>query len=144
MVNATMVKFGFPATRIAETDHWTILLRPQAITLGSLVLAAKSEVGSYGSLPAAAFADQSAAVERIERALRLFVSYEKINYLMLMMVDPHVHFHVVPRYSEPRAFAGVTFADRGWPGMPDLASAQALEPPLISGMIEALGTCGLA
>ena len=32
-----------------------------------------------------------------------FCAYERINYLMLMMVDPHVHFHVIPRYSgEPR------------------------------------------
>ena len=44
------------------------------------------------------------------------------NYLMLMMVDPYVHFHVLPRYREPQEFRAVTFADKGWPGTPDLAS----------------------
>jgi diadenosine tetraphosphate (Ap4A) HIT family hydrolase len=42
---------------------------------------------------------------------------------MLMMVDPNVHFHVIPRYSTPRTWNGVEFADSGWPGAPQLGSA---------------------
>ena len=42
---------------------------------------------------------------------------------MLMMVDPHVHFHVFPRYAGSRDLDGLTFADAGWPGPPDLKSA---------------------
>jgi len=144
MVNATMAKFGYPATRVAETDHWMILLRPQAITLGSLVLAAKGEATAYGALSPAAYADQGVAVGLIETALRAFTSYEKMNYLMLMMVDPHVHFHVIPRYARGRTFDGAEFVDRGWPGAPDLASGSKLEPATVVKMIAALGTCGLA
>jgi len=29
---------------------------------------------------------------------------------MLMMVDPDVHFHVLPRYAQSRSFAGREFA----------------------------------
>ena len=47
--------------------------------------------------------------------------YDKLNYLMLMMVDPRVHFHVVPRYAEERHYRGMEFSDYGWPGAPDLA-----------------------
>lgn len=43
MVNATIERFGYPATLVAETAHWMVLLRPQAVTLGSLVIAAKGE-----------------------------------------------------------------------------------------------------
>ena len=143
MVNATIAKFGYPATRIAETEHWLILLRPQAVTLGSLVLAAKSDATSYGALPLGAFADQAVAVARIEAALRAFISPEKINYLMLMMVDPHVHFHVIPRYAGSRTFDEAEFPDRGWPGMPDMTSARSLDPAMTKRMIAALGTCGL-
>ncbi|MEO8175528.1 MAG: HIT family protein, partial [Sphingomicrobium sp.] len=42
------------------------------------------------------------------------------------MVDPNVHFHVFPRYSGERQWDGLTFADQGWPGPPDLKSATAL------------------
>ena len=39
---------------------------------------------------------------------------------MLMMVDPHVHFHVIPRYQNAPEFASVTTTDSDWPGPPDL------------------------
>ena len=56
----------------------------------------------------------------LERALKRAFEYDKINYLMLMMVDPDVHFHVIPRYSGPRTFGGREFVDFGWPGPADL------------------------
>ena len=125
-MNATMEKFGFPATLVREFEHWVVLVRPAQVTLGSLVLAAKSEATAYSDLPAEAFAEQSDAVRSIERALKSFCSYERINYLMLMMVDPNVHFHVIPRYAQPREWQGMAFADAGWPGPPNLKSAIAL------------------
>ena len=122
-MNPTIEKFGFPQTLIKEYEHWLVLLRPAQATLGSLVLAAKSDVTAFGELPADAFAEQADVVTAIESALQSFVRYERINYLMLMMVDPNVHFHVVPRYSQPRSWGGLTFADSGWPGPPQLGEA---------------------
>ena len=63
------------------------------------------------------------SLHAIEAALADFCSYERINYLMLMMVDPHVHFHVIPRYSEARQWDGIAFPDAGWPGPPQLDTA---------------------
>ena len=59
--------------------------------------------------------------------LSAFVRYDKINYLMLMMVDPDVHFHVLPRYSGTRTLLGVTYPDAGWPGPPALDQAVDLD-----------------
>ena len=120
MANATMRKFGYPDTLIKEFEHWAILLRPSQVTLGSLVLAAKAEGTAYSDLPDEAFAEQAIAVRAIEAALRSFCEYERINYLMLMMVDPNVHFHVIPRFSESRNWDGIDFPDAGWPGPPQL------------------------
>src|SRR5215210_4915594 len=125
-MNATIHKFGYPATLIREFEHWLVLLRPAQVTLGSLVLAARSDVTAYSDLTAEAFAEQRAAVGLIERTLAAFCRFERINYLMLMMVDPNVHFHVIPRYSVPRNWGGVEFDDAGWPGPPQLGSAVAL------------------
>jgi diadenosine tetraphosphate (Ap4A) HIT family hydrolase len=133
-VNPTILKFGYPATLIREFDHWLVLLRPAQVTLGSLVLAAKSDATAYSALPREAFAEQADAVAAIERALAAFTRYERINYLMLMMVDPQVHFHVIPRYSEPRTWNGIDFADAGWPGPPQLGSAVALSSDQIEAM----------
>ena len=68
-VNPTLEKFGYPATLLVELDHWAILLRREQVTLGSLVLAAKSDAVRYSELPPEAFAEQGKAVRRIERAL---------------------------------------------------------------------------
>ncbi|WP_416463543.1 HIT family protein [Sphingomonas sp. VDB2] len=122
-MNATIAKFGWPATLIAEFDHWVVLLRPTQPTLGSLVLAAKSDATAFGDLPAEAHAELKTATATIEAALTRAVGYAKINYLMLMMVDPHVHFHVIPRYEGTRSGGGLTVADAGWPGQPDLGAA---------------------
>lgn len=122
-MNPTIEKFGYPSTLLKEFDHWVALLRPAQVTLGSLVLAAKSDATALGALPREAFAEQADAAISIEQALARFVGYQRINYLMLMMVDPNVHFHVVPRYSEPRSWNGILFPDAGWPGPPRLDAA---------------------
>jgi diadenosine tetraphosphate (Ap4A) HIT family hydrolase len=125
-MNPTIEKFGYPATLIREFEHWLVLLRPAQVTLGSLVLAAKSDATAYGDLPREAFAEQGEVVAAIERALAAYTAYEKINYLMLMMVDPNVHFHVIPRYAGTRSRGGIEFPDAGWPGPPQLGTAVAL------------------
>ena len=126
-MNPTVEKFGYPATLVKEFDHWLVLLRPAQVTLGSLVLAAKSSATAYAALTRAAFTEQAEAIRAIERALQSFVEYERINYLMLMMVDPHVHFHAIPRYSQPRRWNGIEFADEGWPGPPRLDTVLKLD-----------------
>lgn len=131
MANPTLLKFGYPDTLIKAFEHWVVLLRPAQVTLGSLVLAAKPDATAYSDLPDAAFAEQAIAVRAIERALARFCNYERINYLMLMMVDPNVHFHVIPRYSEKREWNGIDFFDQGWPGPPNLKSSNVLEPAQI-------------
>ena len=88
-----------------------VLLRPAQPTLGSLVLAAKSEATSFPELPEDAFAELQKVVADIETMLTASIRHEKINYLMLMMVDPHVHFHVIPRYEGEREACGVSVTD---------------------------------
>jgi diadenosine tetraphosphate (Ap4A) HIT family hydrolase len=53
---------------------------------------------------------------------------------MLMMVDPHVHFHILPRYAGERRFGAIDFEDKGWPGLPDLSSTH----PATDSLVEAL------
>ncbi len=137
-LNATIQKFGYPATLVREYEHWLVLLRPAQVTLGSLVLAAKSDTTAYGALPEAAFAEQAAVIGDIEKGLTAFCHYERINYLMLMMVDRQVHFHVIPRYPDARSRDGVEFADHGWPGPPNLKAAIALSPPQINSLRDEL------
>lgn len=130
MPNPTMLKFGYPATRIAETAHWSVQLRPAQVTLGALVLVCRDEAAAFSAISPEAFADLGRVVSGVERMLTAFVRYERINYLMLMMVDPDVHFHVIPRYGSDRLFEGTAFPDAGWPGPPALDTAVRPDPDM--------------
>ena len=134
-MNATLQKFGYPQSLVKEYDHWCILLRPQQVTLNSLVLAAKSEVTAFADLPRAAFTELAAVIPEIEHSLNRFKPFKKINYLMLMMVDPHVHMHVIPRYSDLQVFDEIEFPDKGWPGQPDLKSAPELNDTVMKNLL---------
>jgi diadenosine tetraphosphate (Ap4A) HIT family hydrolase len=123
MTNATLHKFGYPDSVIQDGPSWTVLLRPAQVTLGSLVLVCKEPVQAFSELSQQAFTDLREMTGRLEHSLRRAFAFDKINYLMLMMVDPDVHFHVIPRYAQERHFDGTVFFDPTWPGQPDLSQA---------------------
>ena len=135
--NATSANFNGPTTLIAESEHWCVLVRPKQDTLGSLVLVAKSDASAFSKLPPPAFAEMETVISDIEATLSAIFQHDKINYLMLMMVDPHVHFHVIPRYAEARTLDKWTLADEGWPGQPNLGSGSSDEA-LVTLMIDTL------
>ncbi len=127
MPNQTAVKFGHPQSLIADYRHWCVLLRPGQVTLGSLVLVCKDDARRFSDITPEAFSELATVTRAIETGLTAFRPFDKINYLMLMMVDPDVHFHVVPRYGSLQTFEAVEFPDAGWPGPPQLGVAVSLE-----------------
>ena len=133
--NATMVKFGYPASLVQEYDNWVVLVRPAQCTLGALVLVNKSEIQSFSGLGGESFGELERVTQDIERNLTVFRAYQKINYLMLMMVDKEVHFHVLPRYENDQAFGGVVYPDSGWPMAPDLAAGLVLESEQMESLV---------
>lgn len=138
MVNSTQQTFGYPRTLIKEYDHWCVLLRPQQPTLGSLVLVCTQEETAFSHISQNAFDELKRVTGDIEASLMKFRPFDKINYLMLMMVDPHVHFHVLPRYSSLQTFEGCDFADKGWPVAPDLSAHVKLEDDLMALLLSEL------
>ncbi|PTR05085.1 diadenosine tetraphosphate (Ap4A) HIT family hydrolase [Nitrosospira sp. Nsp5] len=95
------------------------MLRPVQLTLGSLVLVAHEPVHKFSKLSQESFTELHKITAQLEPALAKAFNYDKLNYLMLMMVDPDVHFHVIPRYAKAKNFHGLEFIDFGWPGAPD-------------------------
>ncbi|HIM42867.1 MAG TPA: HIT family protein [Rhodospirillales bacterium] len=130
-----MRAFGHPDSLVREYDHWVVLVRPKQVTLGALVMACKERAQSFGAVSSEAFREHERVVRDIEQGLKAFSAFEKINYLMLMMVDKEVHYHVLPRYSETRNFEGVDYPDPGWPAVPDLTSGPVLEGESLAAMV---------
>ena len=130
-----MRAFGHPDSLVREYDHWVVLVRPKQVTLGALVMACKERAQSFGAVSSEAYREHERVVQDIEQGLKAFSAFEKINYLMLMMVDKEVHYHVLPRYSETRNFEGVDYPDPGWPAVPDLTSGPVLEGESLAAMV---------
>lgn len=120
MTNPTMKKFGYPDTLVHDYVDWVVLLRNDQVTLGSLVVAETSDATSLSAVAPHALAQLASIAGDVESAFARTFRPDRFNYLMLMMVDPNVHFHVLPRYSGARECAGVTFEDPAWPKAPKI------------------------
>jgi diadenosine tetraphosphate (Ap4A) HIT family hydrolase len=117
-------KFRIPELNIKTYRHWIWSLRPIQSTLGACVISARREEPHFSGMTAEECAELAAVVKDVENRLKSAFSYDKINYLMLMMVDPHVHFHAIPRYAGTREFMGSIWQDRNWPKPPDILGSE--------------------
>lgn len=113
-------KFKIEELLISESKYWIWSLRPVQATLGAGVLSLKRECPEFSELNQEEFCDLKNIIKVIEKTLKITFNYDVMNYLMLMMVDKQVHYHVIPRYERTIDFAGTSWMDSGWPGVPNL------------------------
>lgn len=124
-MNVTLKKFLYPSNLLREYSHWVLLIRPEQVTVGCVVIAAKTDAKSFGALGAEEMAEWPTVVRDFEQVVSKKFGAEKFNYLALMMVDPNPHFHGIPRYRGPVSFQGRTFTDERFPKPPALDVANA-------------------
>lgn len=111
-------KFEIEKLHIKQVGSWIISVRPQQVTLGSLVLSLDRKCHSLGALTGEEGADLALAFKVIDDILKKSFNPDQINYLALMMVDKQVHFHVIPRYSSTIKFNEREYLDEKWPKPP--------------------------
>ncbi len=114
-------KFRVQELLIKEFGFWLWSLRPVQCTLGFSILCLKRHALKLSDVQSHEMSELAVVIPLLEKGLLGAFGFDKINYLMLMMVDPHVHFHVIPRYDSVRSFEGREWTDQGWPGIPILA-----------------------
>lgn len=130
-------RFNADRLLVFGTPCWSVLVRQGQVTLGSLVLAANRRFLSASELSADELKEFPEVVGRMEGLLRSAFGFDKINYLCLMMVDAHYHFHVLPRYATPRHFAGREWVDQAWP-KPPVLGRDASDPHVLEALREEL------
>ena len=112
---STKNKFLYHDSIIKEYKYWAVLFRFQQITIGSMILISTTGAQHLGDLSSEAWAEFAIVSKDVEQWTKEAFSAEKFNYLALMMKEPEVHFHFVPRYSQPVAINGIEFVDSDWP-----------------------------
>lgn len=116
-------KFMIEDLIICESNYWVWSLRPNQTTIGSGILSLKRECSSLGNVEAKEFEDLEKIIKVIESTTEHAFNYSIMNYLMLMMVDKHLHYHVIPRYERVVTILGESWEDECWPSPPNLAGA---------------------
>jgi diadenosine tetraphosphate (Ap4A) HIT family hydrolase len=103
---------------ITETEYWVILLAPDQRNLGTCVIALKRFEWDLAGLNDGEWQEFSKIVEKLEYALKAAFNSTMFNWGCLMNSsylkdppDPHVHWHMIPRYKEKTEFAGLIFED---------------------------------
>jgi diadenosine tetraphosphate (Ap4A) HIT family hydrolase len=119
-------KFRLDELTVHESEDWTLSVRPAQPVLGALVLSSRHLALDLSQVPSTSGDGLLDHLGRAERAAQARFGAVRCNVLCLMMQDPLVHFHLLPRYGEPPTFAGHEWPDSGWPGPPNLADSQAL------------------
>lgn len=134
-----VAKFRVDELLIHATEHWTWSVRPVHSTLGAGVLSLNRRCEAMSDLDGEEAANLAKVCRVIEQTLREFRAPSRMNYVMLMMVDPHLHFHVLPRYPEVQQFDGRDWLDSGWPALPAMGDhAELVDSPLLITIRDAL------
>ena len=117
-------KFRTEELLVYRNDAWTWSVRPAQPTLGAGILSLNRFALTLGEVTPDEMSLLSDVTRKIEAAVSQTFNHQIMNYLALMMVDHHVHYHVLPRYDGQRDFAGLEWVDNGWPAFPVLSDAQ--------------------
>lgn len=113
-------KFKIKNLTIQETDYWIWSLRPFQATLGASILSLKRPCSRFSDLKIDEYKDLGIIVKKIESTLLNIFKFDVMNYLILMMFDKQVHFHVLPRYEKTVEVFGKIWNDDDWPAVPTL------------------------
>jgi len=111
-------KFRIEELQIKKLNYWTVSLRPHQVTIGSLILSLNRKCPHLGDITEKEGQELSEAFKMVEKMLQVTFKPDKINYLALMMIDNHVHFHIIPRYHKLVIFNDQNYKDRDWPRPP--------------------------
>ena len=117
-------KFRVTELQIVNTGAWTWSVRPAQPTLGAGIISLNRYALKLSEVTPGEMADLCGLISTLEHAVKEAFNYDIMNYLMLMMVDHQVHYHVIPRYDGPREFSNLQWLDNGWPALPVLPDAQ--------------------
>jgi diadenosine tetraphosphate (Ap4A) HIT family hydrolase len=113
--DAFRAKFRIDELGLCSLGQWTLSLRPYQATLASMVLSASNPCLTFGELSKNCDVNLQKGFAIAERLAFKGFGAIRLNILCLMLQDPHMHFHILPRYDKPISFKGLDWIDTAWP-----------------------------
>ncbi len=110
-----------PEDFILETDFWTILLGWNQQYVGKCLVVLNRHCGDLAKLTKEEWGELLSLIERLEASLRKTFPVDLFNWSCLMNgafqgkwkeAEPHVHWHITPRYHKKIIFENEVFEDK--------------------------------
>ena len=101
---------------LKEYQYWALEVSYRQHTLGSYIVFCKREIEKISELTSEEILELGVVMREIENTLLNINSFkpDRFNYLQLGNNLHTLHFHGIPRYKEPRIFAGKKWTDKTW------------------------------
>ncbi len=102
--------------KIKSYKYWDLYLHENQCYLGRVFVQLKDETGvdDFLAIEGEVREEFFSIGEDVKVALQTLFQPDKMNYAALSNTSPVIHVHIVPRYKEPREFAGLNFKDTRW------------------------------
>ncbi len=111
-------KFMLDQLGLLDDGDWILSVRPGQLTLGSMVLSSARGIADFSGMPANSGTGFMSMLAKAESMAKTLYGATRINAVCLMMQDPVVHFHILPRYDQPVERYGFFWRDEDWPAAP--------------------------
>lgn len=105
---------AFEKQVVKKYRYWTVSLHANQSLLGRCSVSLNRHEEEFDALTVHEEAEMFRVVRQLARAEREAFAASRVNYVVLGNLHPHVHLHVLPRYSGERGFAGTRFEDAKW------------------------------
>ena len=96
---------------IKDYKHWTLILAESQSVLGWTLAILKRHILFFEELSEEELIELRQAVRDIKCALDKEFQPDWFNVMQLGNATKHLHVHLVPRYRQPRRYAGRVFTD---------------------------------
>ena len=129
-----------PPTRgvVLPNEHWTLVLNENQSTLGRVFFALNRHETDITAMTPEEVASLWAFLGETKAALAALFAPDHFNYMFLMNLTPHAHFHIFPRYQTAREFSGLTWTDSRFGDHYDPDEARAMDEATEIALIAAL------
>jgi diadenosine tetraphosphate (Ap4A) HIT family hydrolase len=123
---------------VLDNDHWTLVLNENQATLGRAFFALKRHETDVAALTPDELSSLWSFLRETKTALSALFTPDHFNYMFLMNVTPHAHFHIFPRYAEAREFAGQAWTDGQYGGHYDPDETREIDDATMDSLVAAL------
>jgi diadenosine tetraphosphate (Ap4A) HIT family hydrolase len=116
MENTQKDRVDYNLLKIKSYKYWEVYLHENQCYIGRVFVLLKDGEGleDFLAIKGEVREEFFQIGEKVKTALKMLFHPDKMNYAALGNVSEKIHVHIVPRYKEPRSFAGVQFADTRW------------------------------